>query len=186
METLGQILKTAREKKKVTASQAATVTRIKIQHIEAMERDDFSRIPAPTYGRGFIKLYAEYLGLAPAPLIEMYLAQQAPKEDQPSIKPKAKPQAPKKVLREEPAPQEETTKPAVRQKLEKGRPAIIGAGVVILVIVLLSLSFCGRSKPADHKPAPVQPAPQAQKGSWAVIQEPPEPYINPQTTPTTP
>ena len=32
-----------------------------------MERDDFSRIAAPTYAKGFIKLYADYLGLDPGP-----------------------------------------------------------------------------------------------------------------------
>ena len=49
MATLGQILKEAREKKGVTASQAAAATRMKIQTVEALERDDFSRIAAPTY-----------------------------------------------------------------------------------------------------------------------------------------
>jgi len=36
------------------------------------EDNDFSRIPAPVYGKGFIKLYAEFLGLDPAPLIAEY------------------------------------------------------------------------------------------------------------------
>ena len=30
-----------------------------------MERDDFSRMAAPIYAKGFIRLYAEYLGLDP-------------------------------------------------------------------------------------------------------------------------
>ena len=79
MATLGQILKEAREKKSATASQAAAATRMKIQTIEALERDDFSRIAAPMYARGFIKLYAEYLGLDPAPLIREYSDLHAPK-----------------------------------------------------------------------------------------------------------
>ena len=72
MATLGQILKEAREKKNVTASQAAAATRMKIQTVEALERDDFSRMAAPMYAKGFIKLYAEYLGLDAAPLIREY------------------------------------------------------------------------------------------------------------------
>ncbi len=79
METLGQKLQAARTAKKLTASEAAKGTRIKIQHIQAMERDDFSAIPAPAYAKGFIKIYAEYLELDPAPLIEEYLDAHAPK-----------------------------------------------------------------------------------------------------------
>ena len=79
MATLGQILKEAREKKNVTASQAAVATRMKIQTIEALERDDFSRIAAPMYAKGFIKLYAEYLGLDATPLIREYVDLHAPK-----------------------------------------------------------------------------------------------------------
>ena len=79
MATLGQILKEAREKKGVTASQAAAATRMKIQTIEALERDDFSRIAAPMYAKGFIKLYAEYLGLDATPLIREYMDLHAPK-----------------------------------------------------------------------------------------------------------
>ena len=43
--------------------------------LEALERDDFSSIPAPIYGKGFLRLYAEYLELDPVPLIEDYLVQ---------------------------------------------------------------------------------------------------------------
>ena len=73
MASVGQKFKAAREKKKATLSQAAVVTRLKVQHLEAMERDDFGVIPAPAYARGFIKLYAEYLGLDPAPLVKEYV-----------------------------------------------------------------------------------------------------------------
>ena len=85
MSTLGETLKQARERKQVTASVAAADTRIKVQHIEAMEQGDFSSIAAPAYVKGFIKLYAEYLGLDPEPLIEEYQAHHAPKERAPLV-----------------------------------------------------------------------------------------------------
>lgn len=78
METLGQKLKNARLAAKRTASEAAKGTRIKIQHIEALEQDDFSAIPAPAYAKGFIRIYAEWLEIDPAPLIEEYVNQHAP------------------------------------------------------------------------------------------------------------
>lgn len=79
MDTLGKKLKAARQKRKLTASEAAKGTRIKVQHIEAIENDDFSSIAAPTYAKGFIRIYAEFLGLNPEPLIEEYVSTHAPK-----------------------------------------------------------------------------------------------------------
>lgn len=73
METLGQKMRAAREKKRVTLSKAAAMTRIKIQHLEMMENDDFSKMPAPTYAKGFIRIYATFLGLDSAPLVQEYV-----------------------------------------------------------------------------------------------------------------
>ena len=75
MSVLGATLRNARLAKGVTTSQAAQVTRIKVQTLESIESDDFSSIAAPIYCKGFIKIYAEYLGLDPVPLIEEYKAQ---------------------------------------------------------------------------------------------------------------
>ena len=79
MDTLGTKLSAARKKRKLSPSEAAKGTRIKVQHIEAIEADDFSSIAAPTYAKGFIRIYAEFLGMNPEPLIEEYMATHAPK-----------------------------------------------------------------------------------------------------------
>ncbi|MBN1670342.1 MAG: helix-turn-helix domain-containing protein [Kiritimatiellae bacterium] len=73
MQTLGQKLRAAREQRQQTVSQVAAATRIKTQLIEDIENDDFTRIVAPVYGKGFIKLYAEHLELDAGPLVEEYL-----------------------------------------------------------------------------------------------------------------
>lgn len=85
MDTLGQQLKAARMRKKLTASEAAKGTRIKIQHIEAIENDDFRDIAAPAYAKGFIRIYAEFLGLDPAPLVKDYVDRHVPKERTPLL-----------------------------------------------------------------------------------------------------
>jgi len=77
MATLGQQFKAAREAKGVSEAEAGSATRILTKIILAMEADNFSVIPAPTYAKGFIRLYAEYLGLDPVPLVESYLADHA-------------------------------------------------------------------------------------------------------------
>ncbi|MEI6808672.1 MAG: helix-turn-helix domain-containing protein [bacterium] len=69
---IGETLRNARLAKGQTTSQVAAATRIKIQVIEGLENDDFSSIPAAIYCKGFIKIYAEYLGLPSATLVEEY------------------------------------------------------------------------------------------------------------------
>lgn len=71
---LGRILREAREKRQLTLSQVAASTRMKTQVAQALEAEDYKKIPAPIYGRGFIKMYAEFLGVDPKPLIAEYNA----------------------------------------------------------------------------------------------------------------
>jgi len=79
---LGEILRNAREQKGVSASAVAESTHMMVQVVEDLEREDFRRVAAPIYGRGFVKLYAEYLQLDPEPLIrdfmELYAGARAP------------------------------------------------------------------------------------------------------------
>lgn len=70
---LGEQLKQARLSKKLTPSQVAAATKMNVQTVEALEREDFRFVTAPIYGKGFIKLYAQEVGLDPAPLIQEYL-----------------------------------------------------------------------------------------------------------------
>ena len=180
MATLGQILKEAREKKGVTASQAAAATRMKIQVVEALERDDFSRMAAPMYAKGFLKLYSEYLGLDPAPLIREYMDLHAPKE-RPSLVP------------EEGAPQGggaaerkkiEIDWSKVKALLDKWKkPIAIAVGVIVLLVLVVNgITRCSR-RITEPRPEPVvTPPPVEKKEALPVIREPPEPYIETSST----
>lgn len=84
-ETLGDVLRAAREKKNQTTSEVAAATNIKVQIIEDLEKNDYGRMSAPIYAKGFIKLYAEHLGLDPAPLVALYKARHAAPAATPSL-----------------------------------------------------------------------------------------------------
>ena len=73
MSGLGRQLKEAREKMRVTVTEAASSTHLKMLVIDAMERDDYPKLIAPTYAKGFYRLYCEYLGLDAEPFVEAYL-----------------------------------------------------------------------------------------------------------------
>ncbi len=62
-ETIGQRLKRAREYRHLTLEKAAEVTRIRLQYLQALEADDFSVMPSPVQARGFLRNYADYLGV---------------------------------------------------------------------------------------------------------------------------
>lgn len=73
METIGQQLRAARERKKITLEAAAQATKIKGEHLASLEANQFDDIEAPVYVKGFIKIYARFLGIEERPLVDAYL-----------------------------------------------------------------------------------------------------------------
>ena len=73
MSSFGETLRSAREAKGLTCSQVAAQTHMLVQIVEEMEREDFHRIPAPIYGRGFVRLFANCVGLDPVPLVREFM-----------------------------------------------------------------------------------------------------------------
>ena len=63
VQTIGQKIQAARKIKNIDISSVATDTRIKISFLEAIENDDFAVLPNLVTARGFMKVYADYLGL---------------------------------------------------------------------------------------------------------------------------
>ena len=61
--SVGERLRVAREKKKLSLEDIATQTRIPLRHLENLEAGDWSKLPAPTYTIGFAKSYASAIGL---------------------------------------------------------------------------------------------------------------------------
>jgi len=63
MKTIGQLLKTTREKKGFELDQVEKATKIRIGHLKALETDQYHLLPSSTYAKGFIKNYAQFLNL---------------------------------------------------------------------------------------------------------------------------
>ena len=73
MIEFGKTLKSAREAKGLSVAQVAEATRLLPRIVEDLEKEDFSHLPAPIYGRGFVKLYCEEVGLDPKPMIAEFM-----------------------------------------------------------------------------------------------------------------
>ena len=76
MESIGENLREARHNRKASLEDASRATKIKIEILEQLESDEFDRLAAPTYTKGFLKLYAEYLGLDSQSVVDAYLRSQ--------------------------------------------------------------------------------------------------------------
>lgn len=71
MDSLGEYLKKEREKKGITIKEASRITRIGKAYIQAIEDGNFS-IQSPVFIKGFLKSYAEFLGVDCTDILEKY------------------------------------------------------------------------------------------------------------------
>lgn len=75
MDGLGEYLREARNRKGVDVREAARKTRINAVFIQALEDENFSKLPGPVFIRGFLRSYGNYLGLDQDDLMDRYQAQ---------------------------------------------------------------------------------------------------------------
>ncbi len=72
LETVGQHLRAARLRRGDDLATVSKSLKIRKDHLEALEEDRFDSLPGRTYVVGFIRSYAEYLGLDPVQSVERY------------------------------------------------------------------------------------------------------------------
>ncbi|MCL5438358.1 MAG: helix-turn-helix domain-containing protein [Patescibacteria group bacterium] len=64
MLKIGQKLREERVKKNLTLEEISKATKIRASFLSAIEKGDYKKLPSPTYAQGFVKNYAEFLGLS--------------------------------------------------------------------------------------------------------------------------
>lgn len=141
--SLGATLRQARESRGLSVDEAAQALRLSARIVTALEECAFERLPGPTYVRGYLRNYAQFLGLAPQPLVDAY---------------GRLPQATQQVDMTAPAP--------VRQVTSSDMLVRLGTGVVVLVMFgLAALWWTGHDTVKESPKAP-------QPSSAAVEQAP--------------
>jgi cytoskeleton protein RodZ len=71
----GATLRDARTRRGVSLRQIANATKISVSVLEALERNDISRLPGGIFGRAFVRSYAIEVGLDPEAAIQDFIAQ---------------------------------------------------------------------------------------------------------------
>lgn len=72
MASIGEKLSSAREARKLTRKEVSKETNIPSRYIEALEEEDFDKLPSETYVIGFLRSYAEYLKVDAEEIIQAY------------------------------------------------------------------------------------------------------------------
>jgi cytoskeletal protein RodZ len=70
--TFGERLKRERELREVTPEEVCKATRIAPRFLEALENEQWDRLPGGVFGRGFVRSIARYLGLSEEDLLSEY------------------------------------------------------------------------------------------------------------------
>jgi cytoskeleton protein RodZ len=156
---IGERLRNAREARGWSLADVSELTRIRAVFLEAIEEEQFDRLPGRTYVRGFLRTYATALGLDPEELFDAYHIQfDAP--TQPIVGAHAV---------------EVPIRPTARQsRLRRMAPAFVA--VLLLILIVFAFDFARRMQalntPASQAITRPRPAPQE-------IASPPRPVAPP-------
>ncbi len=79
--TVGERLREARERQKVSLHAIAEKTNVSARFLEAIEKGQFDKLPGGIFTRGFIRSYAVQVGLDPDAIVAQFLADEPSQRD---------------------------------------------------------------------------------------------------------
>jgi cytoskeleton protein RodZ len=74
VESLGTLLRREREQHQVSLQDISATTKIQLKFLEAIERDEYERLPPAPFAVGFLRAYAQCIGLDPEEVVGAYYA----------------------------------------------------------------------------------------------------------------
>ena len=83
MFEIGNSLREARYRQQLELSDVELATKIRSRYLQALEEESFDALPAQTYVKGFLRTYADYLGLDGQLYVDEYNSRYATGEDEP-------------------------------------------------------------------------------------------------------
>ena len=76
MSTFGERLRRERESRNITLQEMSESTKIAQHCFKLLEDDDFANLPGGLYNKGYIRAYAQFIGLDPEPWLKAYAVAQ--------------------------------------------------------------------------------------------------------------
>src|ERR671927_1654065 len=89
MFEIGTSLREARARRKLSYDQVEAETKIRAKYIRCLEDEDFDVLPSGTYVKGFLRTYADYLGLDGQLYVDEYNSRYVVgEEEEPVLRPR--------------------------------------------------------------------------------------------------
>lgn len=85
MRTVGQILKEERLRKYYTLEEVEKATKIRKELLQALEEDQYFKLPPPTFIQGFIKNYGRFLDLPVEKLLAVFRREFSDQKNPPRV-----------------------------------------------------------------------------------------------------
>lgn len=137
MADIGSLLRETRIRKKIDITTVEHATKIRAKYLRALENEEWSLLPGPTFVKTFLRTYAEVVGLDPHVLVEEYRHSHEHDDDQ-------------EVQALAPMPRQQGNRAGRRQPSRPPpRGAVVAAVVVALVGFLLVLGLLGGEDAQD-------------------------------------
>jgi cytoskeleton protein RodZ len=171
---IGRILEQKRKEKGLSLEEVEQATKIRKRYLDGLEREDYAVLPAGVYAQGFLKTYANYLGLDGEDLSRQLKSRRKRRRER-GINYNNGP---------ENGFEEPLIAPTGLQGTEKRRfptSAIVTllVAVLVLAVVIGALYFVGRgveaSRSGEDNPSPPQPAENPSKQEPENVASKPEP-----------
>lgn len=137
IEDLGLYLKQLREEKKISVAQVAQALKTKPETIQALEVNDFQKIPAIPYVKGYLRSYANYLGIDSEQVLAEY-NKQYPITEKPVFLPQGQ------------------KLPRVGIDIEKFIKPKLLIAIVFVILIIISIVFLITLKTKKKTPAPIK------------------------------
>ncbi len=139
MFEIGNSLREARSRREVGLPQAEQATKIRVKYLRALEDERFEQLPSDTYVKGFLRTYADYLGLDGQLYVDEYTSRYVTGEEF------------------EARPRRSSVRPERRtRRFETSIVLVVVALVGVITLVVLGAwqtSGSGGSKPPPARPA---------------------------------
>ncbi|MDD6420351.1 MAG: helix-turn-helix domain-containing protein [Lactobacillus delbrueckii] len=154
MSGIGEQLRKAREAKGLSISDIEKATKIQSRYLEAIENNDFDKLPGDFYVRAFIRQYAQIVGLDGKELLSQYQgevanevtsdvsqpeespAQETPEEAEEAAPVEPVENKPARISASRPAKREVAEEPAKDAKWRKLVPRLaLGCGIALLLLI---------------------------------------------------
>ncbi|MFQ5780215.1 MAG: helix-turn-helix domain-containing protein [Nitrospiria bacterium] len=159
MENLGEYLRQQREERNIPIEDLAVRTRIVVRFIRAIEENRFDLLPSPVSAKGFLRSYAQCLGLDETPILKAFAELVEPVE-------------PASPLEGEEFP------PYIQEELPDRLPfpswAVLSVGALIVFLLILTVVLPKKVEEGELPPIspPVAPPPAAPIEETAPVDSP--------------